>query len=135
MENVFERASRELDGLRFPSVKGLRPIHELWTIPLTSVNGFSVNDIGKEVKAQLKELSADSEDLVRMDKVSDKVRVLEIKLEVILKVIEIRVSENKAQAELKANRKHNARIAELIEEKEAEELKGKTIAELKAMMN
>jgi hypothetical protein len=55
--NMFEQASRQ--GFRFPSVRGLITTEQLWTLPLTSTQGFDLDTIAqavnKEIKASLGE--------------------------------------------------------------------------------
>ena len=57
-ENLFLLASRK--KFRFPSVKGDLVVEQLWEMPLTSKNGFSVNDVAMAVKKELRTLEEDS---------------------------------------------------------------------------
>ena len=58
MENMFEQATR--NKLRFESTKGPLSVEQVWDAPLTSRNGFSLDDIAKQAKRELDALSEES---------------------------------------------------------------------------
>ena len=49
--NLFKEAL--VQKLRFKTIRGNISTEELWDIPLTSKNGFSLNDIAKDIYLEL----------------------------------------------------------------------------------
>lgn len=128
MENKFETASRL--GIRFSSTKGLLTTEDLWVLPLTGTSKVNLNDIAKGLARDLK--SAEEEDFVSTRSKED--TVTELKLEIVKYVIKVKIAERDAKATASADRDRNEQIKSIIATKQNEELEGKSIEELTAMM-
>ncbi len=126
----FEKAARL--KLRFGSVQGNLSAEDLWDLPLTSTraNRANLNDIAKEVSRELK--AQGEEDFV--NPVSNVDETLQLKLEIIKHVIHARQAENEAARMLSERREKKERLLELIARKQDQQLEGKPLEELQAMV-
>jgi hypothetical protein len=123
---MFEEASRK--RLRFESPQGLLTVEDLWQLPLQSMSGKHANldGIAILISKALKDSSTESfvTQRLRTD-ISGPARAdLELKLEIVKRVIKVRIQEAEAAdkaAEIKAKKD---RIMEIIAAKEDEALKG-----------
>lgn len=87
----FENLTRR--KARFSSVRGELTLEQLWELPLISVTGLSLNDVGKGINRALKEV--DEESLV--ENVNNKaVKDLTEKLDAVKYIINVKQEENKA---------------------------------------
>lgn len=127
---MFEKASRL--KLRFSSPQGDINAEDLWDLPLTSTraNRGNLNDIAKEVSRELK--AHGEEDFVNPKSTGDE--TLQLKLEIVKHVIQVRQAENAAALELSEKREKKGRLLELISKKKDQELEGKSVEELTAMV-
>jgi len=127
---MFEKAVRL--KLRFDSPQGLMSAEDLWDLPLTSSrpNKANLNDIAKEVSRELK--ASGEEDFVNPTSKADE--TLQLKLEIVKHVIHVIQAENEAARELANKREKKARLLELIAHKQDQELEGKSVEELTAMV-
>ncbi len=131
--DLFEQATRK--KLRFDTYNGLLGVEDLWDLPLTSLNGKRANldDIAKGLHAELKDQAEAS--FVLDTKVSDTKALLQLEFDVVIHVINTKISEQKAAALAASNREKKQRIMALIERKQDEALSATSIDELQQMLN
>ena len=135
--SLFELASRK--GFRFASARGDLTVEDLWAIPLTAKNGFSLDAVAKTANAELAaaRTASESESFVvpTSGLNSEVLSVAEKKMELIRYIIQVRVDEGKAATE-RANRKAQADlIRDLIEKRKLNELEGASLEELQARLD
>lgn len=122
MEN-FKQATKE--KLRFQTSKGNLTTEQLWDLSLTDLDNLAV-----ELQNQYEE-SGKKSFLVKR---SIKDKTTKLKFDVVLDVLQTK-SEELEEAKQKAEDKaHNEKIIQLISEKKNEELKGKSVKQLEAML-
>ena len=126
MADIFEKATKL--RLRFMTEKGVLSTEDLWSLPLTSKNGLSLNGIAVAVNKSLK---ASTEESFVEEKPSED-PILRLKLEIIKRIIEVKKEEaaSAATARERAERKQN--LLKLIREKEEGAMSEKSLEELKA---
>jgi hypothetical protein len=127
---MFEQAARQ--KLRFDTSKGLLSVEDLWDLPLTSARGANLNDIAKGLNRDLK--NTDEEDFVNKPAGGTANAVLKLKFDIVKHVIDVRLAENAAERQLAEKREKKVRLLELIAQKQDEQLAGKTVEELQAMV-
>jgi hypothetical protein len=122
---MFEKSSRMKD--RFETTKGNLTTEDLWDLPLTSARDLpNLDDIARDLHRQLKD-SAEVSFVAPARKEND---TLQRKFDIVKHIIEVRLAENTAAAEVRANKEKKARILEIIARKDDEELVGKSRDEL-----
>lgn len=124
---MFEKAARQ--KLRFETSKGLLTIEDLWDLPLSG-NGVNLDRIAIGLSKQLKEETTESF-VVKAKRTSE---VLQLKFDIVKHIIDVRLAEAeeaKAKAETKDKKD---RLLTLIAKKQDEQLEGKSLDELKAMV-
>lgn len=122
---MFDQATRL--KLRFNSNKGLLSVEQLWDLSLTALN-----EIAKDLSRQVKAAASDEEDFIGANSSVDS--QLQLRFDVVKAIIGVKLKErddSKDAAERKAN---NQAIMELIQRKKQQELEGKSIAELEALL-
>lgn len=127
MTALFEKASRL--KLRFESDRGLLSVEELWDRPLRGKT--SLDSIAQAVNKKVTEGSVKS--FVDQD-TSPAAEEDVLRLEILKHIISVRKNEEDEKIKAASRRQHNARIRELIAERQDDELKGKSIEELQAML-
>lgn len=133
--NIFETASRL--KLRFPTPVGQISSEDLWTLPLSStvVNKPNLNDIAKELYAQLKATEETVDFVGTAPKKTDDSR---LRLETAFEVVKHVIASVKAAAELKANEAAKAqarqRLLELKAKRAEEKLDTLSDAEIDAQL-
>lgn len=119
--NIFEYATRS--KLRFASIRGELSVEQLWDVPLRSPSigrdDFNLNTIAKAASKALKEISEES--FVETAKTPDHTR-REVALEVVKRVIEIKLAEEEAARTRAANRKEKEQLLAILAEKQAGKL-------------
>jgi hypothetical protein len=127
----FEFASR--NALRFSTPQGVLTVEDLWNLPLqtTKANRASLDDIGMCLVTRIKEASGTTS-LVD-EKASGPAPADEVGLAIVKHIIGVKKAENAAAADKVKRAADKQRILELIGEKQDDELKGKTLDELKAL--
>ena len=120
---MFEKASRL--KLRY-GYRGQCSTEDLWDLDVEDLD-----DIFKDLNAELKDQQGES--LLETKSKADE--RLELKIAIIRRIVEVKLAEKKAREEeaMKAQRKQQ--LLALISEKQHEELKGKSIDELTAMID
>lgn len=127
---MFEMAARL--KLRFSSPQGPLTAEDLWDLPLTStrLNQANLNNIAKGISRQLK--AEGEEDFVNPKSGAD--AVLQVQLDIVKHIIGVKQAENAEAALLAQRRQKKDRIMEIIAKKQDQELEGKPLEELTAMM-
>ena len=125
--NIFKEAVKK--GLTFSTNKGNVLPQELFNIPLTSKNGYDLDNISKIVLAELRYTQEDS--LVTTTTLDTDNT---LRLEILKVVISDKQKEISDKEDSIAKEAHNRKIKDLIESKKEEDLKGKTLEELEALL-
>ena len=129
MSNIFEQASRL--QLRFGSPKGDLTAEDLWVLPLTSsIYKPNLDDIARSLFRQLK--SGDDVSFVTTSQKSDP--KLQLSFDVVKHIIDVRLAENAAALQAKANAERKQKILGLIAEKEDGKLASMSEEDLRAML-
>lgn len=124
---MFEQATRL--KIRFETAKGSLTVEDLWDLPLTSANRPNLNDIAKSLSRYLRE---NEEDFVGTASKAD--TAAQLKFAIVKHVIGVRIAENEAAKTAADRRETKTRIMALIAEKQDENLRGKSLDELQAMV-
>ena len=129
--NMFEKATQQ--KLRFNSVMGNLTVEDLWDLPLktTSDARASLNNVAVVVNRLLK---ANKEEL---DFISDTPKadsILELKMDILKHIIQVKLEAAEITATRKANRERNAKIREIIDQKGDATLQRKSVKELEKML-
>lgn len=128
MEAKFTKATR--NAYRYKTTSGNVTTEDLWNMPLCSNKGRDLDSLALAIEKELSCTSTKS--FVYKNKEIDD--TLETKFEIVKHVIKTRIKEVEQKRDSIRLLRNNARIKELIGEKKAEELKGKSIEELEAMI-
>lgn len=130
MESLFAEATRR--KLRFTTPQGELSVEDLWNLPLTSTNPNRANldDIAVGLNKQLQDAGTTS----FVKKATRPNEELKAKFDIVLQVIEVRQAEADAAETLRLNTEKKQQILSLIANKENEELAGKSIDELRALV-
>jgi hypothetical protein len=129
MSDLFLTASRQ--RFRYPSNRGELTTEQLWEVPLSSKNGFSLNAIAISVNAELKSLQEES-----FVEISSNPRRTELEnmLELIKFVIATKQQEQKAATDRAAAQALKRKIQDAIAAKKDEALLGASVEELEAQL-
>lgn len=119
----FKEASRV--GLRFQTNKGLLTTEQLWSLNVTELDELAV-----ALEVQAKESGKKS----FIIKKTEKDKTAKLRFDIVLEILEDRVDERDASLKAKEDKAHNEKILALISEKQDDDLKGKSVAELKKML-
>lgn len=124
----FELATRL--KVRFDTPKGLLSVEDLWDLPLTSVKGANLDDIARQLHLELR--SDNDVSFVNPAQKSD--TGLQLKFDLVKHVIDIRLAENAAVANLAANKQRKQHLLGIIQQKEGEALSALSVDELRKMV-
>ena len=125
---MFEKASKL--KLRFSTPVGSITVEDLWDVQLTG-NPFSLDSIARNVNKQLK-LSEEESFVEKKTKINN---TLELKLDIVKHIIAVKLA-NAEKAEKSAETKaKKQRVLAILSEKQDDALKGKTEAELEALLD
>jgi len=127
---MFEKASRL--KLRFESSKGNLGIEDLWEMPLSSRDKFNLDMVAKNVNKHIKTLEEES--FVNINPTSA-ATVSNLKLNILKHIIDVKMKEAQAKEDSVLKKENRDKIIKIIEEKQDESLKGKSIEELQALIN
>lgn len=125
---MFEKASRL--KLRFDSVRGNLSVEDLWDLPLTN-GDLSLDEVAKVVIKKLKE----TEDGGFIKKKTTENSKLELKLDILKHIRDVKLSESEEAENRAANKAKKEKIMEILVEKEDNSLKRKSKADLEKMLN
>lgn len=121
----FKKAARL--KLRFPSVKGLLTVEQLFDMPLTSKSGFDLDSVAKQVNAGLRLASEDSFVNTKPNLEKD---LNQLCLDIVKEVIADKIAENEANAKAVANRHEREKLLEVLQGKKDAALANLSEAEL-----
>lgn len=119
----FKQASQQ--KLRFVTSKGTLSVEQLWDLSLEDLNTLALG---------LEEAYKDSGKKSFLTTRSVKDKTAKLRFDIVLDILNTKVEEADAAREAKETKAHNEKILELIQGKETEALKGKSVKELKAML-
>ena len=126
---MFEKASRL--NLRFESPKGMLTTEDLWDLPLISPAArANLDDIARALFNKLK--TDNTVSFVIKERKSDD--VTQLQFDIVKHIIDVRLAENEAAAAAKANKEKVQSILAIIAQKETEQVAGKSLEELRAMV-
>jgi hypothetical protein len=127
--DIFEQASKS--KLRFETTKGSITTDDLWDLPLTSVRGVSLDGIAIKLNKEVAESSEES--FVATAKKSN--TVAKLKFDIVKHIIDVKIAENAEKLEASTKKAQKERILGLIADKQDEELAGKSVEELQALID
>lgn len=125
-DNLFEYAVR--NKLRFASTKGDLTVEQLWDVPLRSRDDFNLNTIAKAANKAWKDISEES--FVETAKTPQHAR-LEMALETVKYVIDIKLAEEDAAKKRADNKAEKEKLLAILAEKQDGKLSALSEAELK----
>lgn len=120
--NIFEAATKE--KYRFP-FKGMISIEDLWDLKLQDLDS-----VFKSLNKQKKQ--NDEESLLQVKTAED--QELDNKIQIVKYIVKFKQEEIEERLQAKDKKEYNQKLLELIERKQNEELAGKSIEELQAML-
>lgn len=127
---MFEKASKM--KLRFVTgAIGSISVEDLWDLPLKHATKYDLNTLAKKINKELQE--AGDIDFVG-GKASSAETLLKLKLDIIKRVIEVRLAEAEANAKRAETRERNQLIAGIIAKKKEAALEDLSIEDLQAML-
>lgn len=127
--DLFIQASR--DKLRFDSPKGKLTAEDLWDLDLQSTTGkANLDSIAIELNQKVK---STGETVSFVSQVSADDDGSKVKLEIVKHIIGVKIAERDAKAAAKKRREKKQEIMALIAQKEAEQLGGQSLEELRKL--
>lgn len=120
--NIFEAATK--GKYRFP-FKGMISVEDLWDLKLQDLDS-----VFKSLNKQKKQ--NDEESLLQVKTAED--QELENKIQIVKYIVKFKQEEIEERLQAKDKKEYNQKLLELIERKQNEELAGKSIEELQAML-
>ena len=121
--NLFIMATQQ--KFRFP-FKGQVSVEDLWDL-----NVRDLDSVFKALNSQMKQASEES--LLAAKSSAD--RILEAKIGIVKFIVSTKLAEAEAKRIRAEQREKKNRIAEILADKQDEELRGKSVEELTAMLN
>ncbi len=125
---MFEKASRM--KLRFDTPRGRLTVEDLWDLPLVGAE-LCLDDMACAYHKELKDGASESFVLPKAMK-NEK---LQLKFDIVKKIIEVRLEEQKEAEEKGRVRQKKYQIMSIIAEKEIESLKDSSLDELKELLD
>lgn len=120
--DIFETATRS--KFRFP-FKGMINVEDLWDLSVEYLDS-----IYKNLNSQLKQ--AQEESLLNVRSKNDK--ELDLKIEIVKRVVSVKLEENEARLKAKEKREQKQKIMEILQNKKEVTLQGKSEEELQRML-
>jgi hypothetical protein len=124
--NIFEFATRH--QLRFPSTRGELATEQLWGVPLRSGDGFNLDAMARAANKSFKDATEGS--FVETTRTAAHTR-LEMALEVIKRVIEVKLADEAAAKKAATDKKEREKLLEILAEKQDGKLSDLSEKELK----
>lgn len=122
---MFDKATRL--KLRFNSNKGQLSVEQVWDLSLNALN-----EMAKGLSRELKAASVDDEDFIGNNTSVDS--QLQLRFDIVKSIISTKLKERDDSLSAAEKREHNQAILELIKKKQQEELAGKSLEELQALL-
>jgi hypothetical protein len=130
MSELFMTAAKK--KLRFETPQGLLSVEDLWDLPLSSsAKRANLDDIAIALDRVVRDSSVTS----FVKKATKESSDAKLRFDVVMKVIEVRQAELEASEREATRRAQKQRVLELIARKEDEALAGKSVDELKGMID
>ena len=129
IENLFQLASRQ--KFRFQSIKGELTTEQLWDLPLTARGGFNLDEVAKQVAAELK--AAGEESFVQKKSNPAKSK-LEAKLEIIKHIIAVKLEEAERAVKASQNQEERQRLLAVLNRKQDAALEELTPEQIQARL-
>lgn len=129
IENLFQLASRQ--KFRFQSIKGELTTEQLWDLPLTARSGFNLDEVAKQVAAELK--AAGEESFVQKKSNPAKSK-LEAKLEIIKHIISVKLEEAERAVKASQNQEERQRLLAVLNRKQDAALEELTPEQIQARL-
>lgn len=126
IENIFEYATR--NKVRFASTRGELGVEQLWDVPLRSNDGFNLDAVARTANKAWKD--ATEESFVATTRTAAHVR-LEAALEVVKRVIEVKLSDESASKRRAENKVEKEKLLSILAEKQDGKLSALSENELK----
>jgi hypothetical protein len=126
---LFEQALR--NNLRFDSARGVLTTEDLFDLPLQSTKAPSLDFLARGVYQELQRVGEVSFVEARPDPAK---ALLQLKLDVLKRVIEIKQAENAAKIQAAAKAAERARLRDLIARKKDEALESQDLSALEAQL-
>ena len=123
---MFERASR--GAYRYNTVVGNITTEDLWSLPLTSKNKANLDDAAKAVNSEINSMQEDS--FVTVNANSNKLGILNDKLDILKYIISVRQQENTDVRNAAARAAEKQTLIGILERKQQGELEELSVAEL-----
>lgn len=123
MNKLFEMATR--NKFRF-AFRGMVSVEDLWDLKLEQLD-----EVYRNLMAEIKKASEES--LLKTKTKSQ--TELESKVEIVKYIVEVKLKEKDDREKAKENKEKKQRIAEILNEKDNEDLKNKTREELRLMLD
>jgi hypothetical protein len=120
---MFKEATRL--KLRFVTNKGTLSTEQLWDLSLQDLDSLAVS---------LEKAYNESKGKSFLVRKNAKDKGLKLQFDIALEILQTKVEEAELAREAAENKQHNQKIMALIAEKQDEELKEKSVAELKRML-
>lgn len=122
---MFEKASRE--KVRFNTTKGICTVEDLWDLPLKSLD-----EMYKGLVKMRKESKEES--LLSEKKPTKEDNLLELKIDLLKHVVEVRLAEKKVRELAAEKAEKKKKIMAIIAEKQDKELYNKDVTDLEKML-
>lgn len=129
IENMFQLASRQ--KFRFQSIKGELTTEQLWELPLTARGGFNLDEVAKQVAAELK--AAGEESFVQKNSNPAKSK-LEAKLEIVKYIIAVKLEDAEKAAKASQNQEERQRLLAVLNRKQDAALEELTPEQIQARL-
>lgn len=130
MENsLYKQATKE--NWLFDSGNGQLNVSDLWNLPLTSKNNRpNLDDVARRLYNAIKEMN----DVSFVNPVTNNSNTLQQRLELVKDIIATRQAENEAKNNERERQARNARIREILAEKQEDSLKNMSVEELQSLL-
>uniref|UniRef100_A0AAU6VZ96 Uncharacterized protein n=1 Tax=Pseudomonas phage Arace01 TaxID=3138526 RepID=A0AAU6VZ96_9VIRU len=126
--DLFQQASRV--KLRFNSPRGELSVEQLWDVPLTSRNGFDLDNIAKGANRDLKDATEES----FVQTTSPQATILNLRMDVIKSVIATKIAERDAAETKEKRRVERDRLIALLADKQDAALQELSAEEIQARL-
>lgn len=130
METIFEKATR--NKLRFETTLGMLSTEQLWDLPINKEGSKKdLRTLAESLQSQLNEEPKSELDFFKTTTSKDP--ILQLKFDIVKHIVITKVAEAEAATMKKVKETQKQEIDALIKEKEQEEVRGKSLEELKKM--
>lgn len=129
-KNIYREAAKR--KLRFPTERGMLAVETLFTLPLTSTTGISLDALAQEVDAELQ--AQPQRSFVKWHTTPPKMEELQLKLDILIDVIEEVQRENRERMDAEARNSEARRLREILATKKQSELEGLSAEEIEARL-